>query len=166
MPLNNFDYAISWPDFTSQPSKPHGEDEDAFTKASYRHSYNYTRNGNAVTVTDATVDITMVTPQCWVVTGQATNDLLQHEQGHFDITALGAREFYNTLLNVTALSVRELQTKISAAHTRYQRKIDRANIRYDSQTDHSQNTQVQQQWNQQIANEKQKPDGSIDNLPQ
>lgn len=166
MSLNNFDNSISWSDFTPQSSRPHGENEDAFTKAMFRHNYNYTRNGNAIAVTDATVDITMVTAQSWVVSGQTTTDLLQHEQGHYDITALGAREFYNALIQLTARSVRELQTKISTAHSKYQHKINRANIRYDNQTNHSQNVQVQQQWDQSIATEKQNTNGSIDNLPQ
>ena len=166
MPLNNFYNSISWSDFTPQSSRSHGTNEDAFTKARYHHSYNYERNGNAVAVTDAIVDISMVTEQSWVVSGATTNELLQHEQGHYDITALGAREFYNTLINLTARSVRELQTKVATAHTRYQGKINSTNIRYDNQTNHGSNTQVQWQWDQQIANEKQNPDGSIDNLPQ
>lgn len=166
MSLSNFNYSISWSDFTPQPSRPHGADEDAFTKVRFHHSYNYARNGNVVTVTDATVDITMVTQQCWVVSGKTTNDLLQHEQGHFDITALGAKQFYNALLSITARSIRDMETSISQAHEKYQQKIDRANIRYDSQTNHSQNVKLQQQWDQSIAAEKQSPTGSIDNLPQ
>ncbi len=166
MPLQNFNYSISWSDFTPQSSRPHGSDEDAFTKSIYHHNYNYERNGNAVTISSADVTISMVTSQCWVVSAQSTNDLLQHEQGHYDITALGAREFYNALLQLTAISVHALQTSIAHLHSRCQQKINSANRRYDTQTAHSQNTTVQQTWNRQITTEKQNPAGGIDNLPQ
>ena len=69
MPLNNFDYSISWSDFTPQASRPHGEEADAFTKVHVQLNYNYARNGNAVAVTEAIVSIKMLTRQCWVVTG-------------------------------------------------------------------------------------------------
>jgi predicted secreted Zn-dependent protease len=95
-----------------------------------------------------------------------TNTLLSHEQGHYDITALGARELYNALLQLTAPSGHELQTRASQLRQRIQQKINRTNTRYDTQTNHSQNAAAQHTWQQRIAAEKQKPDGSIDNLPQ
>ncbi len=164
MALTNFTYTLTWSDFNQVPSKPPGAAEDAAIKVRYSQNYNYGSNKNAVVISSADVDITC-TPECWVVSSAMSNDLLQHEQGHFDITALGAREFYNSLLQLKASNGKEIKAKISALNTKVQGKIDRANKRYDKQTGHSQQANMQQLWEQKIATELKKMDGSLDNLP-
>ncbi len=166
MSLNNFSYSVSWSDFTSKPSRPHGEDEDARIKISYPYSYDLGRNKNAIIVSAAEMNIGTVSVACWAVSSQMSNDLLAHEQGHYDITALGAREFYNTLLTLSAKSEKDIKAAIKKENGKIQKKIDEVNKLYDDKTDHSQNKSVQQQWNKQIAAEKQKPNGSLNSLPQ
>ena len=166
MPLNNFNYSVTWTDFALQSSRPTGAHEDAHIQVHYDYTYQLKRNGNAVIINSADVNMNVVLPKSWVVSSQMTNDLLSHEQGHYDITALGARELYNALLQLSAASGNVLQTRAAQLNQRIQQKIDRVNIRYDTQTNHSQDTAAQQTWQQRIAAEKQKPDGSIDNLPQ
>src|SRR4051794_21539259 len=111
MPLNNFTYSVTWMDFTAQPSRPTGAQEDAYIKVRYNYTYQTGRNGNAITISSADVNITVVVSDSWVVSNQMTNDLLSHEQGHYDITALGARELYNALLQLSAPSGNVLQTR-------------------------------------------------------
>ena len=166
MSLNNFNYPVSWSDFTQRNARPSGENEDAYIFVRYGYSFQMQRNGNAVTIASADVNITISSSDCWVVTSQMTNYLLKHEQGHYDITALGAREFYNALMNLFAASPHALQNSITQLNERYQQKIKRANMRYDTKTRNSQDTQAQQTWDQGIAAEMQMPGGSIDNLPQ
>ena len=166
MALTNFTYSISWSDFTQLSARPHGENEDAQIHPDISFSnFQLARNGRAATISGVDVNISLVSNDCWVVRAQMTNDLLTHEQGHYDIVALSAREFYNTLMGLSAASVHALQTKVTRLHTKFQSSATAVDSRYDTQTNHSRNTQKQQQWNKAITVEKQKLSGGIDNLP-
>lgn len=168
MPLNqtSFTYSISWSDFNPQSSRPQGVTEDAQIHPEMSFSnFQLARNRNSVSITDVDVNISLVSNDCWVVSSQMTNDLLIHEQGHYDIIAISAREFYNALIGLSAASTHALQTKVTQLQARFQKKATTVDARYDTQTDHSRNTQPQQQWNKAIAAEKQKSNGSISNLP-
>ena len=167
MPLNNFTYSISWSDFTQLPSRPSSNEEDAQIHPDIAFSnFKLARKGNAVTLTDVDVNISLVSADCWVVSSQMSSDLLKHEQGHYDIIALTAREFYNKLIGLSASSVHALQTTITDLQKKFQQKSRTIDNRYDTQTAHSQNATAQQTWNSQIATEKLNQKGSIDNLPQ
>lgn len=165
MALNNFDHLVGWPEFTSVPSRPAGVQEDAEIKVNSAVGYRTRRRGNAISIVDATVNIVTVTAESWVVSDKKTDPLLKHEQGHYDVTALGTREFYNELLTLAADSPHALGVKIAALKEQYQQKIDACNIRYDTQTNHSLNTAVQDTWNRQIATAKANPAGVINDLP-
>ena len=165
MALNNFDPLIGWPEFTTVPSRPSGVDEDAEIHVNSAVAYRTRGRGNAVSIMEAPVNIITVIADSWVVSGKKTDDLLKHEQGHYDITALGTREFYNQLLNLTAESTHALGVKITALKERFQQMIDSCNIRYDTQTNHGLITSMQQTWNQRIATAKANPAGTINDLP-
>ncbi len=166
MPLNNFTYSVSWSDFTQRTSSPAGVAEDAQIHPQRSFSnFKLAKKGNAVIITDVDIDIALVSTDGWVVSTQMSNDLLKHEQGHYDILALSARELFNDLLTLTAASSHKLQQKVDALKTKAGQLVKKVDARYDTQTIHSRNTQVQQTWDQKIAAEKQKPNGSINNLP-
>lgn len=61
MPLNNFDYSVSWSDFTSLTSRPSGQNEDAniYPQMSFGN-FELARKGTAVIVTDVDVTISIV----------------------------------------------------------------------------------------------------------
>jgi predicted secreted Zn-dependent protease len=165
MPLNNFDHTVEWGEFTTVTSRPSGKNEDAEIKVSSAVGYRTRKRGNAVSIVDATVDIITVTEESWVVSDKKTDLLRKHEQGHFDITALGTREFYNQLLLLTATSPNGLDVRINALKEQFQQKIDACNRRYDTQTNHFLITTVQDTWNQKIAAAKASPAGTINDLP-
>jgi predicted secreted Zn-dependent protease len=165
MPINNFDHLVAWSEFRTVSSRPPGVKEDAEIKANSAVSYRTRRRGNAVSIVDATVNIITVTEESWVVSDKKTDILLKHEQGHYDITALGTREFYSQLLALTADSTNALAVKISALKEQFQKKIDACNSRYDSQTNHGLITSVQDTWHQKIASAKVNPEGIINDLP-
>jgi hypothetical protein len=166
MGLTGFTKSISWSQFKKLSSRPAGENEDAQIHPEMSFSkFKLGRNGNAVTIQDVEIDIKLVSADCWVVSSQMTNDLLKHEQGHYDILAISAREFYNGLIGLSAPSVNELQNKVTQMQATMQSNANTVDGRYDTQTDHSRITNAQQTWDKKIAAEKQKPDGSINNLP-
>ena len=165
MPLNGFNNSISWSQFSQVQQRLNGQ-EDAFIRVVYRYTYQTGRNRNAVTVSEADVNIDILSSESWVVDTQMTDYLLRHEQGHYDITSLGARSFYNALLNETASSINALATSIRRLNTRHQQTINSANNRYDSQTQHSRDTNAQQRWNQAISAALLNVNGSVNSLPQ
>jgi hypothetical protein len=166
MALDGFDYAVPWSMFQKLKARPAGEDADGYTSAKYRYkNVKPARSKNATVVKSADVIISMNTHESWVVSSQMNSYLLKHEQGHYDITALGARELYRGLLKLNVADIDALNASMEELNDTVQKKIDSANSRYDDQTDHSRNKTEQDKWNKAIANEKQKQDGSIDNLP-
>ena len=165
MALNGFGDSVSWSDFNPVLERPARQNEDAAINVRYNYNYQIERNRNAVSIANADINIIMLFSACWAVSSQMTNDLLRHEQGHYDITSLGAREFYHALLHLSAVSEHMLRTSISQLNQRVQLRINRANARYDGRTDHSRNTGVQQTWDQAITVALQSPAGSIDQLP-
>ncbi|WP_158070029.1 DUF922 domain-containing protein [Cnuella takakiae] len=121
--------------------------------------------GKSVGIADIDIKLYLVSEECWVVTKEMSNYLLKHEQGHYDILALSARELYKKLLTLSALNTQQLQESVTQLSEKTQERVKKVDERYDQQTNHSRDKAAQQIWDQKIAAEKQKPDGSIDNLP-
>lgn len=167
MALEGFDNAISWSKFIKRKARPKSSKDDGYTSAVYQ-SKNIKPGygeGKAIVVKSADMLIVLNSSESWVVEDKMNDELLKHEQGHYDITALGAREVYAGLFELKANNPKELAEGVKKLNDRIQKKINETNIRYDVQTDHSRNKTEQEKWNKAIATEKQKRDGSIDNLP-
>ena len=166
MSLNNFTYSVSWSDFSTLQSRPTKEDSDAFIKVTMGYKYDYDQKGRSTVLTNLNVDIAVLTNSSWVVEDKKTDYLLKHEQGHYDIFAISAREFYNSAEKLTATSPSELDKKVKQLHAKFDGKQKSVNKRYDAQTKHSDDKSKQGVWDKAINDQKQKPSGSIDNLPQ
>ena len=167
MAVNNFTYSVAWSDFNQVPSKPNGVTEDAQIHPEMSFSnFKLARKGKSVTITDVDVNIALVAADCWVVAKQMSNELLKHEQGHYDILAISAREFYKSLIGQSASSVHDLQKNVTKMQAALATKTATVDARYDTKTKNSQDKKEQQNWDKQIAAEMLKADGSIDNLPQ
>lgn len=146
--------------------RPVGKDGDAETVTVY-HAKDilFARKGNGIIVKSADVTISMDSKSSWVITGKEDAWLLKHEQGHYDISALAARDFYNQVMQLNTATEGDMNDEIAKINEALQQKIDDTNARYDQQTDHSRNKSEQAKWNKAIETEKQKAGGSIDNLP-
>ncbi|MBK8786679.1 MAG: DUF922 domain-containing protein [Chitinophagaceae bacterium] len=168
MPLNNFDRILTWQDFNQQLGQPGGANEYAQIHPDIAPSnFVLARVRNALTITDVTIDLSLIADDCWVVTSRMTNDLLKHEQGHYDILAISAREFYNTLIGLSAATADALQRRVNQLKERFAQQVTQVDARYDSesQTNHGINTAIQQTWDQKIAAAKANPRGRLTDLP-
>ena len=170
MALINFNRILTWADFPN--SLPASKSEDARISVSWKlDADEFQRKGNAIVIGKFAVEIFLVPDNCGVVRSVVSGDravsaaLLKHEQGHYDIIALGAREFHKKAAALSALTEQELNNKLDKLQEEMTKKADEADARYDVQTNHSRNKQKQQEWERLIAAEKQKPDGSVSNLP-
>lgn len=166
MPLNNFDRTLSWSDFNQQLGQPGGVTEFAQIHPDIAPGeFVLGRVRNAITITDVTIDLNLIAEDCWVVASRMTDDLLKHEQGHYDILAIGAREFYNTLVGLSSSTTNALQRRVDQLKERFAQQATRVDARYDTKTNHGINTSVQQTWDQKIAAAKANPRGRLADLP-
>ncbi|MBK6837347.1 MAG: DUF922 domain-containing protein [Bacteroidetes bacterium] len=89
----------------------------------------------------------------------------RHEQGHFDITAIGAREIHDRMQFITASSAGGLRTELSRLAREVQTIINDTNIRYDEETDHGTIVSKQNAWESNIAKVKLETSDFLSDLP-
>ena len=166
MAVNNFDYQLSWSDFSPQSITPGNANEFAQIHPDMTFSnFTMSRNRRGVVISGVDINIRLITDDCWVVSGHTAADLLKHEQGHYDIVALTARQFYNSLIGLSAANATALQQRMNTLLQTYHSNARTVDSRYDSLTNHGANVSVQQSWDRQIAAAKANPRGTINDLP-
>jgi hypothetical protein len=143
-------HQVAWTNYQVLAASPSGF--DAQTK--WKMSYGYQSSARAVAgrFSFASVDVTiqLVWAECWVVDGRQTLPLLLHEQLHYVIPSLVAREFdaeASALTSSTPKGLEEALKRLSAE------KIARANAidhDYERHTDHSRNVAQQHIWAQRV----------------
>lgn len=165
MPLVNFDRVLKWSDFKEKAAVK--ADDGATIGVSWEEEHEPQREGNAITVKKLKVTIVMPDPEMnTVVKEKKTEAMRKHEQGHYDIIALGAREFYRRGLKLSAASDTELNTKFDDLFTEVYDKATAVDARYDKRTDHHLKTDVQKQWDAKIEELKKSKTGTVDDLPE
>jgi hypothetical protein len=149
--LSGWPRNIAWDEFAEVGSSPHGEPEDAYTSARFDYPFSWENEGRHYHITRATVTMQMVEAECWAVRGRKTDELLSHEQGHYDITGLMARDLATALETVSASSHSALTTEVERIAGHYRRHARRLNEQYDEETAHGSNRREQDRWHQRIA---------------
>jgi predicted secreted Zn-dependent protease len=167
MSLTGFNHNLQWSEFREVNQRPANVSEDAQIVITANPQYAYGSQPNQdCRITTINTNISVNRPQSWVVRGRKSTELLSHELGHYDITALGSREIHQRVSNITATKCRpDMDNEARRINSEVQLKINNANIRYDSQTNHGQNATAQTRWDNSIRSAKQRTDGTIDNLP-
>jgi hypothetical protein len=84
----------------------------------------------------------------WIAEGKEDPDVLRHEQGHFDIGGLIAREWWGTLRFTSGQGSADLAQKISAVERKKLSKSNRTNLQYDRETRHGEDLVQQNRWDQ------------------
>jgi hypothetical protein len=165
MTMTGFNHSVTWREFRTVRSRQGRVAEDAFIKARKWVTYDYSGSRGNYRVTGVRAGIVVNRSRSWVVRGAQTAELLRHEQGHFDITALGMREEANRIGALTGRNGRDLTRQANTIRREINRKIASANRRYDARTNHSANTAAQRTWLASIRRAKSRADGTIDSLP-
>ncbi len=162
MPLENFKYKVRWSDFTTKESRPTGEDEDAHIEANSlaKNMQGKVKKGK-YKVSSIKLRITVDKAASWVVKGTKTDDLLKHEQGHYDLTAIGARELHKRVLALETESKEALLSGIADLQEEMQGLTDELNELYDDDTDHSRKEARQKFWATEIAAAKNRTAGTL-----
>lgn len=165
--FNRFGRVLTWADFNDVQPKPVDTGEGASIGVTWDEEHEPGRKGNEIYVKNLIVNVIMPDPTMnTIVVTKKTEAMRKHEQGHYDIIALGAREFYNKALKLKAASDTELTEKIDELFTEVKDRADVVDARYDTQTNHHINQTVQAAWDTAIANAKANPNGTVADLPQ
>lgn len=136
---------LTWNDFKGEPngSSTHVANTNSGISAPWRSS------GDSVSVS---ITCLFDKNKSWVKPGSKTPYILQHEQGHFDITELFARKFRKTVstYKFNMRSFKETYRKLYEANhlewAAYQNN-------YDKETDHSKIPVKQEEWEKKIEQE-------------
>jgi hypothetical protein len=162
--LEGHDETLGWQDFQGNvPAKRSGGD-DAECDARFDLAYDYDWDDNPKSrgyrVDHVQVKVILNRANMWAVKASRTAALLKHEQGHYDIVALVARDLYNELTNwdsTTPPKRFRKETDLKSAVDGQSRKARALAARlagtsssvglYDSQTKHMQDTKAQDEWN-------------------
>lgn len=137
---------LKWSDFKApvDESNPHA----ALTMSGSHVSYHWNQHSGNYTVT-FDVACAMFRDMSWTRVEKQSPELLKHEQVHFDIAKVFAKQLLVSLNNRTYTS--DFKNEIDAVDK--QNAKDRASMQleYDAQTNHSRNKEMQQKWEAYVA---------------
>ena len=136
---------LTWNDFKGKPAK-------RFSAASthYDTFKNLTDKGKT-----AEVEILAVfyINKSWKKLSWINDDVLAHEQKHFDIVELFARKLRKQVMDIKYSSYKDLKTISDSLYDKMDKDMDIYQDKYDDETDASMNGDKQREWNKKIMNE-------------
>jgi hypothetical protein len=135
---------LTWADFKGHATN--SSSYDALTEGSF--SCNFEK----VSTTESKLVIQMGfdTKKSWVKPKMATDKLLIHEQGHFDIFEIYTRIFVKKLEEENALSGPKYGDKVKKIFDKNFKELMKLQEKYDKETNHSKNEEKQLEWNVKI----------------
>jgi len=149
---------LTWDNFREVDSAPDGHNEAAqiHPEAVQPDQVGVARDGAQVRLRGYTVRVRIIREDTWVVTSQKSNALLAHEQGHFDILGLTARDMVTDLAALRAGSSSDLAQQVRDTIARAGALATRLDGIYDGTgsagTNHGSSSAVQARWNAHLQN--------------
>ncbi len=130
---------LTWDDFKGKP-------ERRFAAAST--SYDILKHVYKKDSKNATVKIEAVffCKDSWKKSSWINDQVLAHEQKHFDIVELYARKLRKTLSETKFSSLTDLEEKIQSLYDANDKAMDQYQDQYDDETDGSMNGDKQREW--------------------
>lgn len=143
---------LIWEVFTECPGRPPGEKEVAqiHSEARAPKKVTFYRVDGLLRVTRLRLALRTIAVDTLVVGPLEADELLKHEQGHYDITGLLAGENFAA----KGHRARNLQVHIDRILKKYRHLADTLTKWYGRQTEHSRNWSAQKRWDDQIRNAK------------
>lgn len=148
--LSGWPRRVEWREFRGRAARPEGENEDAriHTEVFQPERVGVIRERGRRRLGRYEVRVVVNGGGTWVVSDRRTDELLAHEQGHFDITGLTARDMVADLGAIRARNNTDLQRAVSRIIRRAGELARDLTRRYDSrgETNHGRNTERQRAW--------------------
>ena len=136
---------LKWSDFTGTPD----DNSSYFANTYWKTGFSYTNvkpDGDVATLENFQFNLELDPQRSWVKEGKQTDDLLKHEQGHFNIALLCRKEVLQKMTNAK-FSKTNVQSEVRAFMNEMQKKYHEMNVQYDKETAHSLNKEEQARWN-------------------
>lgn len=149
--LKNLKYKVQWSDFAGKVPADAALNAEIHSGMSFSGmSVAKTADGGVTLADTLELTITLDRSASWARSGAArTAELLKHEQGHYDITALTARDLFIDLMQLKAKSFADaaaLQQAIDAVRARYDAQKIQDVYDESGETDHGRNSDGQKRW--------------------
>lgn len=172
MSLHNFRRTLNWNDHFTQVDESPNPPFDALTHSGFRYAnwsgYRTGAGKYKIKMNEFRVTVFIDKEQSWVVRSKRSASLLTHEQQHYNISALAARDFERAVRGLEADSSEELGERLQELYTEKDQLGHQAQEVYDDDTtcgsNHGVNTNMQEQWNIRIRNLMNDANGTIDSL--
>jgi hypothetical protein len=133
---------LTWDDFRGKPAK-------RFSAASTHYDIykNMEEKGNGAHVS---VEAVFLCNKSWKKTSWVNEQVLTHEQKHFDIVELFARKLRKSIQSHKYTSYENLKTVSDSLYDVNDKEMDVYQDKYDDETDASMNGEKQREWNKKI----------------
>ncbi len=142
---------LTWSDFTVISARPPGQTKYATIRCSTdNHDLDIGREGRERFVEGLVIGIILVSADCWVVRGQQSPALLNHEQGHLNLFGAGARVLKSRIEALRETSLSRLSRSLNETLRDYDCDIDGLDRQYDNETENGTNSAAQARWDAHI----------------
>ena len=170
-----FGRVLRWQDYTPVDQRPAGSSFDAETNTDIRYRYQWIPLGKgAWKLKHVLVSVEFNNKKSWTVTGQQAADLLRHEQLHYMISSIGARQLLHALSDLSGDASQDVDSTCSEIVAKIVGDDDVDGLvkevqdRYDEAfltgTQHSQNKHQQILWDHEITKIHGNPNGKLEQL--
>ncbi len=136
---------LKWADFSGIPDPQ----SNFYASTAYNFSYSFGKVlqvGDSLIVSDFEFVIELDQFKSWVVKGKETDELLAHEQGHFNLGILNGREAIN-LIKRAKFTKENIRTRPGELLQNISKKYNDMSVLYDAETKHSIDKEQQGKWN-------------------
>ncbi|MFT5819966.1 MAG: hypothetical protein ACI8ZM_001191 [Crocinitomix sp.] len=137
------DHSLEWKDFSGPIDQSSGH--IASTRSQLRAPNSW--NSDSLTIV---ITAEFIKNKSWVI-GSPSDNLLQHEQLHFDITEYHARLFRKTMASYRFKSYDTVPAEVTALFNERFKIYQAMQEKYDKATNHSKNYKAQVEWNLKVA---------------
>jgi len=136
---------LTWSDYKGKPQKRFAAASTVYSLG--RHVF--AEEGKV----KASIEAYFYCNDSWKKDDWINDEVLAHEQKHFDIVELYARRFRKQISGMVFLGLKDAEKKVEAVYQILNKEMDVYQDKYDDETDGSMNGDGQRRWNSKIAGE-------------
>ncbi|WP_370225804.1 DUF922 domain-containing protein [Mesoflavibacter sp.] len=140
-------YKLTWSDFKGAPNNQ--TDAVAITASGITFSYSIKKTSNKVHSFKTLVKAYFYPEHSWCKKEMVDDNILRHEQLHFDITELHARLFRQQIAKLKPSL--DIDNQLDQLHQSINKQLSLMQNSYDEETNHSINTEAQIKWQESVA---------------
>jgi hypothetical protein len=137
---------LEWKDFTGEPDLQSGRWASTYTHVYYRY------NVRSLRLDTAFIDLRswpVLERRSWVIRDRESDELLTHEQGHYDLAIYLALKFRKQTDTMT-FHLADFRSKIDSTFKSLHEAVTKMELLYDEETNHMLNREAQLRWNKKL----------------